>query len=209
MSLESLLSGEPTCFSKEEQEKIQAFYQLVLEENEIQNLTRLTTPEDFYWSNCVDVYYLHKFGNLQYPSLDLGSGAGVPGLLSGLLTGKPWILTDSEGHKAEYLQRAVNTLGLNSQIQVFSGRAEAFLKKNHAETIVARAVGSVEKMYSWIRKCSTWNNLVLLKGPGWEEEWKRFQAGPFKDELSVSSENTYFVGEERKTRKIVCLKRSK
>ena len=37
---------------------------------------------------------------------------------------------------------------------------EEFLLNHQVETIVARAVGPVDRIFGWIRTCSTWNNLV-------------------------------------------------
>jgi 16S rRNA G527 N7-methylase RsmG len=155
--------------------------------------------------------------NFGYPIVDLGSGVGVPGVIVAILTihGYPndhldiqtpkWILTESEVRKTEFLGRAVGQLGLDNQVSVHHGRAEQYLATHSAPVVMARAVGTVEKIYSWIRQCSTWNILVLFKGPGWSDEWAAFQGGRYRRELSVELEHGYFVGE--KTRKIVVLRR--
>lgn len=187
--------------------KILAFYQIVLAENQVQNLTRLTEPQDFYEGHVIDVLELLKSGWLQYPAMDLGTGVGVPGILAGMVEPGEWILAESEKRKAEYLEKAVSSLGLSSQIRVFSGRGEEYLKNSQVQTIVARAVGPVERIYSWIKKCSTWNKMILLKGPGWNEEWNKFQKSSFKDELLVENQLEYRVGTDAKMRKLILLSR--
>ena len=111
--------------------------------------------------------------------------------------------------KAEFLRRASEFLGLGSEVDVFAGRAEDFLRNNRVETVVARAVGPVERIFGWIGRCSTWNTLVLLKGLGWEEEWRKFQEGGHARKLKIVDEYRYEVGAEKKKRVIVRLKRTK
>ncbi len=195
------------------QEKILEYYESVVRENEVQNLTRLISPVDFYEGHILDVLELLKTECTDFPAMDLGSGAGVPGLLAGIMTTSKWVLVESEKRKANYLERAVTSLGLGSQLSVYPGRAEDYLrgarspKAFRVGSIVARAVGSVHRIYSWIRECSTWNSLVLFKGPGWDEEWQEFQGSKFKDELIVVLDHAYKVGALEKARRIVKLSR--
>lgn len=187
--------------------RISRFRDILLEENTKQNLTRLTEPKDFIEGHLVDVKELLAWGEIGQSVMDLGSGCGVPGLLSAVLDDRKWILAESEGRKAAFLESAAHELGLNERVRVFSGRAEIFLKKQPVDTIVARAVGPVERIYAWIRDCSTWNNLVLFKGPSWEREWGEFEVGRYSGELKIASARDYVVGEEKKQRKIIHLLR--
>jgi 16S rRNA (guanine527-N7)-methyltransferase len=188
-------------------ERVVKFYEIVLKENEAQNLTRLTTPLDFYFGHVADVKELLESKLLTFPAMDLGSGCGVPGLLAAVIEDGVWVLADSEGHKADFLKRAVDILGLGDRVRVFRGRAEEFLNNNEVSSVVARAVGPVERIFSWIGRCSTWNKLVLLKGPGWEEEWRSFNLSKYRSKLKVGREHRYQVGPESKTRVIVQLDR--
>jgi len=90
------------------------FYELVLRENEVQNLTRLSTPADFYFGHILDVLEFQKSGiGFEYPVLDIGSGAGVPGIVAAILGKGSWVLSDSEKKKADFLSRTVAELGLS------------------------------------------------------------------------------------------------
>ena len=188
-------------------EQIVRFYELVCQENETQNLTRLLSPADFYYGHLLDVLFLLDSPWLTFPAMDLGSGVGIPGILAGLIHPKIWVLAESEGQKADYLARTVATLGLATHISIFKGRGEEYLREYSVETIVARAVGPLNRIYSWVRNCSTWNNLVLFKGPKWTQEWEDFQQTSWKNELKVAHEQIYTVGPEKKQRIIVFLSR--
>jgi 16S rRNA (guanine527-N7)-methyltransferase len=208
--LDVLKQGWPGL-SSDEYLSIQRFRNLVVDENTRQNLTRLLNPSDFFEGHVLDVKELVSLDWIEGPAMDLGSGVGVPGLLSAILDQRSWVLAESEGRKAAFLSAAAQEMGVSDRVQVFSGRAEAFLKQLCPETaiqsILARAVGPVERIYSWLRDCSTWNNLVLLKGPGWDKEWEEFQSGRYRGELVVFKAHDYEVGQEKKLRKIIRLNR--
>ncbi len=81
---------------------ILAYYELCLQETQRQNVTRILTGSDFMLRHFTDCMELLKTNWLEFPVLDIGSGVGVPGLLSALLMGGAhgqWILTDSEKKK--------------------------------------------------------------------------------------------------------------
>jgi 16S rRNA G527 N7-methylase RsmG len=81
------------------------------------------------------------------------------------------------------------------------------LKTLQVESVVARAVGPVSRIYTWLRPCSTWNHLILLKGPGWPDEWAEFQKTSRRRELVIEREFGYSVGPEHKQRRILRLQR--
>src|SRR6266403_1947508 len=78
------------------QEQVVRFYRLVMAENEVQNLTRQSSPKDFIQGHVLDVRELFRSGLLSFPAMDLGSGGGVPGLLAAVTNENPWVLAESE-----------------------------------------------------------------------------------------------------------------
>ncbi len=186
---------------------------LVLAENEVQNLTRLTSPEDFAYSHILDAVELVRRVELDYPVMDLGSGAGVPGIPAAILDGREWVLSDSELSKLQFLGRVATQLGLAPRVQAIAGRADAVLDraKPAVKSVVSRAVGPVSRIYPWIQRCSTWNTLVLLKGPRWDEEWEAFRGSAFRKDLEILATHEYSAPDPRegtqKTRKLVVLRR--
>jgi 16S rRNA (guanine(527)-N(7))-methyltransferase RsmG len=212
-ALPVVLKRQPAGLTDLQWEQVVGFYQCLWAENQVQNLTRLIEPAEFMDYHLRDALeVLDVAGGLAYPALDLGSGGGVPGLLCAILDpASRWILVEAEKRKAAFLSQTVSVLGLANRVQVFSERVEDLLQADSAllgvRTVVSRAVGSVEKVFRWIRKCSTWNILVLLKGPSWEEEWGAFRKSPFKKALRVDSDQHYQVGAERKSRRMVRLAR--
>lgn len=161
-------------WGEREAELAEKFRRALVAENEQQNLTRLTEPVDFFWGHLWDVYQLTKGCVLGTCAMDLGSGCGVPGLLHALLTGQRWHLVESERRKAEFLARCAELWGLD-QVRVSAERVEKVLPKVSVDSLVVRAVGPMSRIWGWIGGCSTWNTLILFKGPSWEGEWADFQ----------------------------------
>jgi 16S rRNA (guanine527-N7)-methyltransferase len=205
--LRRLLSTQDLPEAERWTEKLLVYYELLLNENERQNLTRLVSPVDFVEGHVLDVLEMLKAGFVTYPAMDLGSGAGIPGLIAALLGSGPWILCESEVRKADFLRSTASALGL-TDVSVVADRAENYLVSQRCASVVSRAVGSAEKIYSWIGNCSTWNNLILFKGPRWTEEKAELQRGRFRNQLTVTGEHRYETGAEKKTRVLVRLDRT-
>jgi 16S rRNA (guanine527-N7)-methyltransferase len=187
-------------------ERVLLFHKILAEENERQNLTRLISPKDFLEGHLWDVRELLNSKTVEFPAMDLGSGCGVPGLLTAAVGGGAWLLAESERHKADFLFRAVRELGLGG-VRIVADRGESFLSDNAVQSVVARAVGPVERIYGWLHACSTWNNLVLLKGPAWKTEWESLAKTKYRGDLRVAKLHEYAVGAENKQRVIVKLSR--
>jgi len=188
------------------QDRVIQFHRILAAENEKQNLTRLIAPKDFVEGHLIDVRELLKSGLVDFAAMDLGSGCGVPGLLAAAVGDGAWVLAESERHKADFLFRAVREMGLSS-VRIAADRGESFLQENSVESVVARAVGPVERIYGWLGPCSTWNTLVLLKGPAWATEWEEFGRSKFRNHLRLAAVHEYIVGAEEKKRTIVRLAR--
>lgn len=78
-------------------------------------------------------------------AVDVGSGAGYPGLvLAAAYPAARWVLMESVGKKARFLEEAARTLGLE-QVAVWAGRAEDWVPQSGTrfQFAVARAVGSL------------------------------------------------------------------
>ena len=102
--------------------------------------------------------------------LDLGSGAGLPGIPLAVMR-PDWqvVLLDSNGKKARFLRQAKLELGL-ANVQVIHGRAEDVADTGF-DTVTARAVAQLDEL---ARLCSPMiqadGRLVALKGPAVAEE---------------------------------------
>jgi 16S rRNA (guanine(527)-N(7))-methyltransferase RsmG len=201
------LLNKNTNLSQEKLLNAAKFAEILHRENEKQNLTRITGVAEFYDGHLVDCIELLKQPALSSRILDIGSGCGVPGLLSAAIdlnSTREYFLVDSEQMKANFLSETAAEIGLK-QVSVISDRVEKVISDISPDTVIARAVGKVDKIANWIWECSTWNNLILFKSKGWEEEWREAKTSRFGKKLTITHFHEYSSGE--KYRALITLKR--
>ncbi|MBA4287191.1 MAG: 16S rRNA (guanine(527)-N(7))-methyltransferase RsmG [Xanthomonadaceae bacterium] len=75
--------------------------------------------------------------------IDVGSGAGIPGLILAIARPGVKVTTlDSAGKKARFMRHAIRVLGLNNA-EVFEGRAEDHVPEDTYDFIISRAFASL------------------------------------------------------------------
>ncbi len=203
------IQAQKLGLSIEQEKKAAHFAEILHRENENQNLTRILGEKEFVSGHLLDVVELFKTPGLSTRVLDVGSGSGVPGLLAAAIDpsdSRLWFLSESEGSKAEYLMNSSRELELK-RVAVLNKRVEQVIQVLKPDTVIARAVGTVDKIAAWIWDCSTWNNLVLFKSKGWEEEWKNAKTTRFGKKLTVT--HTHEYSSDDKYRVLITLSRNK
>ena len=126
-------------------DKYQKYFEMLVERNEHVNLTAIT--------NKIDVFTIHfedsKAGAALLKNgssvLDVGSGAGFPGMALAIERPDCKItLLEGRGKKCDFLKEVVTELGL-SNVEIINGRAEE-LKSNGFDFVVSRAVARLPKL---------------------------------------------------------------
>ena len=149
---------------------LQTYCRLLWAWNEKLNLTRHTDWDKFVGRDLVDSMQLAKLLEPGEEVLDLGSGSGVPGIPLAILRPDLQVsLAESVGKKAGALESIVRELQL--PIAVYAARGEELLGDFRFDTVVARAVGPLKKLATWLKP--HWHaigRLLAVKGPKWVEE---------------------------------------
>ncbi len=109
--------------------------------------------------------------NKKFNLIDVGSGAGFPGLVVALMCQKSpnisFTLIESNKKKAFFLENVVAHLELN--VKVLNKRVEEESEK--FDFIVARAVAPLNKLLKLVSKISKKDSILLaFKGQSWKEE---------------------------------------
>ena len=125
---------------RETVEKLERFAALIVEENERQNLVSRSTIDNLWDRHIIDSAQLVRFGHGAW--LDIGSGAGLPGLVIACLVDGPVTLVEPRRLRAEFLQRAADELDL--VVAVHLSKVEAL--RGQFDSITARAVASADKL---------------------------------------------------------------
>lgn len=113
--------------------------------------------------------------------LDLGSGAGFPGLVLAAMTGMEVHLVESDQRKAAFLREAARTLGVTERVFVHAKRAET-LQIDPPDVISARALAPLPSLLTlalpfWNKGCCA----VFPKGKQYKDELTDINYGWYID----------------------------
>ena len=124
-------------------EKNLSYLKLLLETNQEYNLTSITDTKEATIKHLLDslsVYQLLEGETIA----DIGSGGGTPGIpLAIAFPKKKFLLVESKQKKAAFLVGAVKQLKLKN-VRVINKRAEEVAETRAPETIISRALGSLD-----------------------------------------------------------------
>lgn len=187
--------------SRETLEKMESFAAYLKREAVSQNLVASSTLDHIWARHIVDSAQLLSYVEAQPPRinwLDLGSGAGFPGLIIALLSDYDVTLVESRARRSDYLQRAIDMLDLGDRVTV-AGIALEKLSTTRYSVISARAFAPLPKLFTLAERFSTNNTLWLLpKGRNAAIEWedaRNVWNGEFRVEQSITdSEAGILVG---------------
>jgi 16S rRNA (guanine527-N7)-methyltransferase len=176
---------------RETRAKLDQYVALLLDENDRQNLIGRSTEEEIWERHIADSAQLVRFAPRPDSSwLDIGSGAGLPGMVVAILTDGPVTLVEPRKLRANFLQRAVETLGFGSRVTVYAAKAERIA--GAFDVITARAVASLDSLLRISHHLSTDKTVWLFpKGKSAQkelEEARRAWQGDFRLEPSMTSQ---------------------
>jgi len=143
--------------------------ELVLAANQRVNLTSVTDPSQAARLHTADsLAVLEDVATAPAGMLlDLGSGAGFPGIPLAVCSGRPVVLLDSVAKKVRELQLIVHALGLAGRVTATAGRAEALARSGPGSfaVVTARAVSELPALVELASPLlSKEGRLVCLKG---------------------------------------------
>lgn len=159
-------------------QKLDEYFHLLVEENSKYNLTTITEESQVYLKHFYDSLSIVKSINLkdQY-ILDIGTGAGFPGLVLKIVYPNLKIdLMDSTTKKCLFLQKVIDKLELKN-INVINARAEEYSKLNREkyDIVTSRAVAPLKHLLEYsIPLLKVNGNFISLKS-NIEEEIKNIQ----------------------------------
>lgn len=214
-----LINGCATAdipLSSSQTEELLQFAKFVLEVNQTMNLTRITSPEDFAIKHFVDCLLISKVGvDFGLPGIDIGSGAGFPGIvIASYFKPKSITLLDSLEKRTKFLQCVVDDLHLDS-VEVLHARAEdAGRDQVYREKFAWATARAVAPLTVLLEYCSPFiaigGHLVAMKGSNVDEEIAEAQVALKRLKLEIVETKRYELPFDMGERTIVAFrKRSK
>ena len=160
--------------TKEQIEKYYNYMNLLLEWNEKINLTAIIDPKEIILKHFVDSLTLAKYVKDDEKLIDVGTGAGFPGIpLAIVKENTDIVLLDSLNKRINFLQEVKENLKLEN-ITTIHGRAEEFGKnKKERETYniaTSRAVAPLNILLEYlIPLVKVGGKAICMKGSNIEE----------------------------------------
>ena len=182
--------------SRETFARIEKYVELLRREAVRQNLISASTVETVWDRHVLDSAQLVQFEPKAGSAwVDIGSGAGLPGLVVACLVDGPVALVEPRRLRAEFLQKMIVALDLSARVSVQQVNAQRAQGKY--DVISARAVASLSKLFEISQHLSTGNTVwALPKGRSALEELAEAQQawqGVFHVERSVTDDESYVV----------------
>lgn len=110
--------------------------------NKVYNLTNITAPRDMVYLHIIDSLSIRPYLHGKR-CLDVGSGAGLPGIPLAILNPEQeWVLLDKVNKKTRFMTQAVAELQLKN-VSVVHSRCEDFQPGYCFDSILSRAFGTI------------------------------------------------------------------
>lgn len=150
-------------------ELIENYKNLILKWNDKINLISTHTVKDFSSRHVLEALQLLKFiENKDIRLIDIGSGAGLPGIILSIAGIKTVTLVEANIKKATFLLEAASTLP--NKVEVINERSEKL--RLECDILTARALSSLSNLFKMTKNIKVKNKLLLFKGSKYLEELK-------------------------------------
>ncbi len=193
-------------------EKLACHLLLVIAKNKQFNLTRISGVEAGAYLHVADSLLLRSALEAapRGPFVDVGTGAGFPGIPLAVVTGRKGLLIDSVGKKVAAVNEFLAALDLSGRVSASQMRAEELGRERRGQyaAVVARAVAQtgvlVEYAAPMLRRGG---RLVVAKARPGEEELATAKRTAEVCGLKLVSRETFELPEDRGHREVLSYER--
>jgi len=186
-------------FNVSRETQLQRFGEILREESARQNLISAASFDALWARHFVDSAQLIPLAEQAGEGawVDVGTGAGMPGLVVALLIDRPVVMVEPRIRRVEFLRGAVEALGISERASVVHGKIESYQPKAKAAVVSARAVAALPDLFKSTAHCTDSSTIWLLpKGRSVQSEVEAARAkwqGAFHVEPSITSPESGIV----------------
>ena len=160
-----------TNVSRETLGRLQVYADLLAERQKMQNLVSRNSLDDLWRRHMFDSAQLADMlpGGAE-ALVDIGSGAGFPGMVLGIVTGIPVTLVESNSRKAQFLRDVVAQIGASvTVINARIGDAGGESVQKPVDIMMARALAPLSNLCEMADLLAA-RTCLFMKGARWQEE---------------------------------------
>ena len=157
-------------------EKMITFCDLIIKSNKLYNLTSITQIDEMLKKHILDSFSINKL--IKGKSvLDIGSGAGLPGMPLAIANPEQkYLLLDSNNKKIIFLNHVKINLDVKN-VNLLHSRIEDFRSKDGFDTIVCRSYSSLSTIYlNSVKHLRKEGIIIAMKGKFPERELSELKA---------------------------------
>jgi 16S rRNA (guanine527-N7)-methyltransferase len=185
--------------SRETIEKLNIYNHFLLENNKLLNLIGKTTENHVFLRHFIDSAQIYDLIDNKLEIVDIGSGAGFPGVIIKILMDSKKIhgnvvLLDKSPKKCKFLDDLSSKLGL--KVQIKNVKLEHF-KFEKISTIVSRAFKkTIETIDILFKNNDKIRSIILMKGKTYQQELedaKKKYTFDLEKFRSITSDESYIL----------------
>ncbi len=198
----------------EQIKSFEKYMNLLLEWNEKINLTAITQPEEVKLKHFVDSLTVLKYINDDDKVIDIGTGAGFPGIPLKIMNKNTKItLLDSLNKRINFLNIVIEKLDL-SNIQAIHGRAEEIARnkfyREKYDVVVSRAVANLSTLTEYMLPfVKVGGKCICMKGANVNEELERAQNAIKELGGEIERVDNFYLSDNDNERNIIVIKKIK
>ena len=147
-------------------EKLEIYLATLKKWNKVYNLTAINEDSEIITKHFLDSLSVNGFIQNSQRILDVGTGAGFPGLILALFNpDKSFVLVDGVSKKISFLQEMIGKLNLKNVMAVHI-KVEEYKVTEQFDIIISRAFAEIKKMIKLTKHLIKVNGkFIAMKGP--------------------------------------------
>lgn len=194
--------------SEKQLQQIWQYHNLLRKRNAEYDLTRIYQFDNMVQKHYVDCVLVAKWldWNLPSPLLDIGTGAGLPGVLLKIACPETDLILSEGRHKRiAFLHEVVKTLGLRG-LEIYEGKIYPSFGRS-VSGVITRALESIPKTLARVMNClAPGGRAIFMKGPSCDEELEE-AVRSFPDTYKPVQDVSYTIPHSPHRRRLIIFKR--